>query len=55
LPGSLCETHLRQAEVENLGVSALCYENIGGLEVAMDDARLMGGVQRIGDVNSQRQ
>src|SRR5271157_2587588 len=55
LQGPLREAHLRQAEVENLGVSALGYENIGGLDVAMNDARLMGGVQRIGDVNSQRQ
>src|SRR5271157_574602 len=55
LPGSLCEAHLRQAEVENLGVSALGYENIGGLDVAMDDARVMGSVQRLGDVNGQRQ
>src|SRR5208337_5014829 len=55
LQGSLCETYLRQAEVENLGVSALGYENIGGLDVAMDDARVMGSVQRLGDVNGQRQ
>src|SRR5208337_1779983 len=55
LQGSLCETYLRQAEVENLGVSALGHENIGGLNVAMNDARLVGGVERIGHVNRQRQ
>src|SRR5271157_3649167 len=55
LQGPLCETYLCQTEVENLGVSALGHENIGGLDVAMDDARLMRGVQRLGDVNSQRQ
>src|SRR5271167_439485 len=51
----LCQTYLRKAEVENLGLSALGYENIGGLDVAMNDARLMCGVQRICDLDSQRQ
>src|SRR5271165_114908 len=55
LQGSLRGTYLRQAEVENLGVSTPGDENIGGLDIAMNDARLMGGVQRIRDVNRQSQ
>ena len=42
-----------QAEVENLGVSALGHENVGGLDVAMDDAFAVRGVERVGDFDGQ--
>src|SRR6185369_16135346 len=44
---------LGQTKVENLGVSALGHENIGGLDVAVDDSLCMGGIQRIRDFNGQ--
>ena len=43
----------RQAEVENLGVSALGDENVGGLDVAMDDAFAVRGVERVGDFDGE--
>ena len=42
-----------QAEVENLGVSALGDENVGGLDVAMDDAFAVRGIERVGDFDGQ--
>ena len=30
-------------------------ENIGGLDVAVDDPGVVGGIQRIGDLDSERQ
>ena len=45
--------NFRQAEVENLGVSALGDENVGGLDVAMDDAFAVRGVERVGDFDGQ--
>ena len=38
-----------QTEVEDLGVSALGDEDVGGLNVAMDDALGMCGVEAVGD------
>src|SRR5271155_187705 len=45
---------LRQSEIENLRVPALRDKNIGRLDVAMNDALGVSGVERIGDVNGQR-
>ena len=42
-----------EAEVEHLRLSALRHKNIGGLDVAMDDAFRVGGFERVGDLNSQ--
>ena len=42
-----------QAEVEDLGVSALGDENVGGLDVAMDDVLAVRGVERVGDFDGQ--
>ena len=41
-----------QTEVENLGVSALGHEDVGRLNVAMDDALGMCGVEAAGDLNA---
>ena len=46
---------LRESEIENFGVLAGGDENIGGLDVAMDDACLVRGVQSVGDFDGQRQ
>ncbi len=45
--------HFRQAEIENLGVAALGDENVGGLDVAMDDVFAVRGIERIGDFDGQ--
>ena len=46
---------LGQTEVENLGVAALSDEDVGGLDVAMDDAFGVRRIQRIGDLDGERQ
>ena len=45
--------HLRQAEVENLGVPALRDEDVGRLDVAMNDALRVCGVQRVGNLDGE--
>src|ERR1035437_7767042 len=48
-----CDHDLSQPEVENLGVTALGDEDVRGLDVPMDDASGMSGIERVGDVNRQ--
>ncbi len=43
--------HLRQTEVEHLGVTAPGHEDVGRLDVAMDDARSVRGVERVGNLD----
>ena len=43
--------HLRQSKIQNLGVSAFRDEDIGGLDVTVDDAFGVGGIESIGDLN----
>jgi hypothetical protein len=50
---SLCRHDFREAEVQNLRVAALCDENIGRLNVAVDDAVGVGGVERVGDLDGE--
>jgi hypothetical protein len=43
----------RQSEIENLGVSALGDEDIGRLDVAVDDSFGMGGIEGVGDFDGE--
>ena len=43
-----------QAEIENLGVAAFGDEDVGGFDVAMDDAFCVGGVECVGDFRGKR-
>jgi len=43
----------RQPEIQNLGVAALGNKNIRRLDVAVDDALRMCGVQSVGNLNGQ--
>src|ERR1700757_2009789 len=41
--------HFRESEIENLRVAALGDKNIGGLDVAMDDALGVSGIEGVGN------
>jgi hypothetical protein len=47
--GSFDGSDFREAEVENFGLAAAGDEDVGGLDVAMDDALGVGGVEGVGD------
>ena len=47
--------HFGQVEVENFGVAALDDENVGGLDVAVNDAFAVRGIQRVGHLNGEIQ
>ncbi len=47
--------HLRQTEIQNLGVPAIGDEDIGRLDIAVNDALGMRRVQRIGNFNRERE
>ena len=44
--------HFREAEVENLGAGARSDEDVGRLDVAMDDAASVSGVECAGDFDA---
>jgi len=46
---------LGQPEIQNLCVAAFGDKNIGGLDVAVDDPLGVGSVQRVGDLDFERQ
>jgi hypothetical protein len=41
------------AEIQNFGVAAVGDENVGGLDVAVDDALGVGGVERVGNFDAE--
>ena len=43
--------HLGQSEVKNLGVSAFGHEDVCRLDVAVDDAGGVSGIERVGDID----
>src|SRR5579862_129551 len=47
--------HLREAKIEDFGVAAVGDKNIGGLDVAVNDAFGVSGVQGVRDFDSQAQ
>jgi hypothetical protein len=47
--------NFRQPKVQNLGVSALSDKDIGRLDVPVDDAFCVGCVERVRNLDSQRQ
>ena len=47
--------HLGQAKIQNFGVSALGDEDVGGLDVAMDNSLGVGGVESVGDFDADVQ
>ena len=48
-----CQTDFRQPEIQDLRVPTFGHENVRGLDVAVDDACSVSGVERVGDVNRQ--
>jgi hypothetical protein len=46
---------MRQPEVQNLGMTALGDENIGGLYVAVNNSLGMSGIERVGDLDRERE
>ncbi len=44
---------LRQSEIQNLGVAALGDENVCRIDIAMNDAMRVRGVQRVGNLDSE--
>jgi hypothetical protein len=49
----LCRGRFRQPEVQNLRLPSICYKDVPGLDVPMDDSFRVRGVQRIGDLDGQ--
>ena len=42
-----------QAEIEHFGLAAARHKNIGWLDIAMNDAFCMGGIERVGNLDSE--
>ncbi len=51
----LVGSELGQSEIENFGVLSLGHENIGGLDVAVDDSLRVGCIQGISDLDAGRE
>ena len=62
---SCCRCHARdtvgeianfcQAKIENLGVTAFADKNVGWLDVAMNDAFRVSGVESVSNFDSERE
>ena len=52
---TLFRHQLGQAEIHDLGLAPLGHEDIGGFDIAVDDAFGMRRVQGIGDLNTKVQ
>lgn len=48
-------TNLGEPEVEDLGVTARRHEDVGWFDVAVDDSRGVRGIERVDDVDAERQ
>ena len=48
-------SHLGQSEVQDLGVAAWADEDVGGLDIAVNDACAVRRIQRVGDFDAERQ
>jgi len=53
--GGMFLRHLGQPKVEDLGVTALRHQNVGWLNVTMNDSFTMSRIQRVGNLNPKRQ
>jgi hypothetical protein len=49
--GRFCGGNFGEAEIEDFGVAAFGDEDVGGLDVAVDDAFGVGGIESFGDLN----
>ena len=49
--GRFCGGKFGEAEIEDFGVAASGDEDVGGLDVAVDDAFGVGGIESFGDLN----
>ena len=45
----------RQAEIENLGLAVFVHQDVARFQIAVDDAALMGMLDRFADLDHQRQ
>ncbi|HME31799.1 MAG TPA: hypothetical protein VKG65_03505 [Terriglobales bacterium] len=54
-PRTSFDCDLGQSKIKDLSVTAFGYEDIGRLDVAVDDSLGMSGVQRVGNLNRQRE
>ena len=50
-PVRACRQPFGEPEVEHLDLSPLIQTDIGGLDVAMHNPPVMGGIQRVGDLD----
>ncbi len=51
----LVRSELGQSEIKNFGVLSFGHENIGRLDVAVDDSLCVGCIQGISDLDADRQ